>query len=80
MDENEKRIFDSWQMNAKLWTQAIREQQIESRAILRRTNRFQLFLSLSASKILKYILILSTFVFSLSAALQLLDYSNLAVV
>ncbi|MBD2531277.1 class I SAM-dependent methyltransferase [Nostoc flagelliforme FACHB-838] len=33
MDENEKRIFDSWQMNALLWTQAIREQQIESRAI-----------------------------------------------
>lgn len=33
MDENEKRILDSWQMNAKLWTQAIRNQQIESRAI-----------------------------------------------
>ncbi len=34
MDENEKRILDSWQMNALLWTQAIREQQIESRAIV----------------------------------------------
>ncbi|MEH2213458.1 hypothetical protein [Nostoc sp.] len=33
MDENEKRILDSWQMNAKSWTQAIRNQQIESRAI-----------------------------------------------
>ncbi|MFN6483422.1 class I SAM-dependent methyltransferase [Nostoc sp. DedQUE03] len=33
MDENEKRILDSWRMNALLWTQAIREQQIESRAI-----------------------------------------------
>ncbi|MEH2330017.1 hypothetical protein [Nostoc sp.] len=33
MDENEKRILDSWQMNAKLWTQAIRNKQIESRAI-----------------------------------------------
>lgn len=34
MDENEKRILDSWQMNAKLWTQAIRNQQIESTNIV----------------------------------------------
>ncbi|MEH2434516.1 MAG: class I SAM-dependent methyltransferase [Nostoc sp.] len=33
MDENEKRILDSWQMNALLWTQAIRNKQIYSRAI-----------------------------------------------
>lgn len=33
MDKNEKRILDSWQMNASLWAQAIRQQQIYSRAI-----------------------------------------------
>lgn len=33
MEENEKRILDSWQMNALLWTQAIRNKQIYSRAI-----------------------------------------------
>ncbi|MBG1262563.1 class I SAM-dependent methyltransferase [Nostoc commune] len=33
MNKNEKRILDSWQMNALLWVQAIRQQQIYSRAI-----------------------------------------------
>ncbi|WP_392476038.1 class I SAM-dependent methyltransferase [Nostoc sp. C110] len=33
MDKNEKQILDSWQMNALLWAQAIRQQQIYSRAI-----------------------------------------------
>ena len=34
MDENEKLILNSWEINAKLWTRAIRDKQIESRAIV----------------------------------------------
>jgi 2-polyprenyl-3-methyl-5-hydroxy-6-metoxy-1,4-benzoquinol methylase len=34
MDENEERLIDSWNNNAKSWTRVIRSKQIESRVLV----------------------------------------------